>query len=167
MAENIQDSPVENNDDDTREFNGNTNSNNNASSQPNSNPSREKYLWEHVQDFFTTFNDGSARTQTHQRQQPQSPSAAQSSSTSSSGGSNSWKRLGHLMCYDPGVAAYIIFVFFWVVWLPVGIWMLISVRNEQDCDQVADYAQNSVVCGFIYVLLVGITFCCSMIFLKV
>jgi len=122
---------------------------------------RGKYIWEYVNDLFTTTNNGNNRTG---RQQQQWSTA----STSQQGGPNSWKRLGHLMCYDPGVAIYMVVFVVWVVWLPVGISTLVSVDDDEDsCDTVAKYAQGSIICGFVYVVLVGLSFCCSLIFLKV
>eukprot|EP00977_Amphora_coffeiformis_P003383 scaffold630_cov174-Amphora_coffeaeformis.AAC.3 len=103
---------------------------------------RGKYIWEYVNDLFTTTSNGNNRTG---RQQQQWSTA----STSQQGGPNSWKRLGHLMCYDPGVAIYMVVFVVWVVWLPVGISTLVSVDDDEDsCDTVAKYAQGSIICGF-------------------
>lgn len=124
-------------------------------------PGREqgKYIWEYINDLFTTNRNGNQSTQQQQQREP--------SSGSSRGGSNSWKRLSHLMCYDPGVALYMVIFVAWIVWLPIGISTLVSVDEDEDsCDRVAIYAQGSVICGFVYGFLVTVCFCCSFIFLK-
>ena len=71
------------------------------------------------------------------------------------------------MCYDPGVAVYMVLFLVWIVWLPIGISARASADDNPDCDQVADYMQSCTICGFIYIFLVAISFCCSMVFLKV
>ena len=42
----------------------------------------------------------------------------------------------------------------------------IDIEAAEDCDRVSNYVQNCVICGFIYAFLVALSFCCSMVFLK-
>lgn len=120
-----------------------------------------KYLWEYVADLFAP-NDTNISNSNNQPPPPEPPR--------NRGGSNSWKRLGHLMCHDVGVACYMLVFLAWFVWLPVGISAKASSANDdddEDCERVADAVQSCVICGFIYLLLVAASFCCSVVFLKV
>ena len=155
MAENLEDQQGMNAEE--REAYGST-----GGPQQQQQQQRGKYIWDYVNDLFTTTSNGNNNpTQQHQQREP--------SSTSQLGGSNSWKRLGHLMCYDPGVAMYMVVFAVWIVWLPIGISTLVSIDDEDEdsCDQVANYAQGSIICGFVYGVLVALSFCCSLVFLKV
>lgn len=126
-------------------------------------PPRGKLIWEYINDLFTTT--------THPQQRNDAP-PPMSPQQERRGGANSWKRLAHLMCYDPVVAIYMVVFLFWVAWLPVGISTLVSNdddnNNDDDgCGRVLDHARGSVICGFVYCLLVASSFCCSFLFLRV
>lgn len=153
-----------------------TNFNNPSPSQQHQQqPPRGKYIWEHVQDFISSFPlSGSSQQQRNHQQQQQQQSTTpppQSAAQEQQGGSNSWKRLGHLMCYDVGVAIYMIVFIAWIIWLPIGISTLVSMDEEaeddEDCDRLAKYSQGAIICGFVYGVMVALSFCCSLIFLKI
>ena len=131
-----------------------------SSSSPPQGGSGGKYLWEYVADLFAPNNNNN-----NSNNQPPPPLPEPSRNR---GGSNSWKRLGHLMCHDVGVAFYMLVFLAWLVWLPVGISAKASAKDDdEDCERVADAVQSCVICGFIYLLLVAASFCCSVVFLKV
>ena len=154
MAENLEDAPPQQQDNTSNNATYSTTQAQNGSS---SSSPRGKYIWEYVQDLFTTNNDNN--------NQPAPPP----SQNAHRGGSNSWKRFGHLMCYDPGVALYMVLFLAWIIWIPVGISARVSADDDddEDCERIADYVQNCIICGFIYGILVAMSFCCSMVFLKV
>merc|ERR1712194_25693 len=65
--------------------------------------------------------------------------------------SRSTSRVKEILCYDPFVAVYIIIGLFYMVWQTVGI-------ARVDCDEVLP----SLVCGFLFISLGGMTFACSL-----
>lgn len=74
-------------------------------------------------------------------------------------------------CYDVGVAVYMIVFLLWIVWLPLGISTLVSVDEQDkdddaDCQQVANFTRNSIICGFVYGFVVAMSFGCSLICLR-
>lgn len=82
---------------------------------------------------------------------------------------NSYQRLKQVLCYDVGVAIYIIAALFWCVWQTVGTSKAINGdnnSNEELCDDVDQWITNAIVCGFLYMMLVCLAFCCSLLCLR-
>jgi hypothetical protein len=78
--------------------------------------------------------------------------------------SNSWGRIHHIMCYDKGVALYIIVVIAWIFYLTVGIAKFLT--QEGGCGEVSNRMLVSVFSGWIYMSIVGCAFLCSMCCMK-
>lgn len=76
-------------------------------------------------------------------------------------------RIKHVLCYDGGVAIYIIFAIVWMVWQSIGLSRLLAF-NSGGCggQAVASKLVTSLVCGYIYMSLVGIGFFCSLCCLR-
>jgi len=81
--------------------------------------------------------------------------------------SNSLGRIKHVLCYDGGVAIYIILAIVWMVWLAMGLGRLTGF-NAGACggSAVAGKLFTSLICGYIYLSLVGIGFLCSLCCLR-
>jgi hypothetical protein len=88
------------------------------------------------------------------------------------GKSNSIQRLKQVLCYDIGVALYILVVIFWFVWQSYGIsQVLFAPRNEYSndseiCESVGTWVILSIMCGFLYIMLVCVAFACSFLCLR-
>lgn len=80
---------------------------------------------------------------------------------------NSMARIKHVLCYDGGVAIYIILAIVWMVWQGIGFGRLMSF-NAGNCggNTVASKLVTSLLCGYIYMSLVGIGFLCSLCCLR-
>lgn len=92
-------------------------------------------------------------------------------SSSSSGRGNSIQRLGQVMCYDAGVAVYIIVFCAWMVWQSIGMSKVLfgggdGGDDEDVCEQVEKWVVHSVVCGVLYLMLVCCAFGCSALCLR-
>ena len=74
---------------------------------------------------------------------------------------NSWGRVKHVMCYDKGVALYIILAIVWIIYQTMGVSKYFS-HDEENCGQVGDRMLTSVFCGWFYMSFVGFAFLCSM-----
>jgi hypothetical protein len=89
------------------------------------------------------------------------------------GKSNSIQRLKQVLCYDVGVALYILVIIFWFVWQSYGIsQVLFAPRNDdydnsaEICDSVGTWVILSIMCGFLYIMLVCVAFACSFLCLR-
>ena len=86
------------------------------------------------------------------------------------GPSNSFHRLGHVLCYDPGAAIYFLVVVLWVIWQSVGVTVAISLASNDDdgdeCTNVRQWIVYSTMCGFLYMMLVFFAFGCSLLCLR-
>jgi hypothetical protein len=90
------------------------------------------------------------------------------------GPSNSFHRLGHVLCYDPGVALYFFIAMLWVIWQSVGVTVAISLAgningDEYDgdqCSNIKGWIVLSTACGFLYMMLVFFAFGCSLFCLR-
>mmetsp|Transcript_8127 Transcript_8127/g.18853 ORF Transcript_8127/g.18853 Transcript_8127/m.18853 type:complete len:255 (+) Transcript_8127:54-818(+) len=80
--------------------------------------------------------------------------------TSNSTPSSSWGRLRHVLCFDKGVALYILVAIVWMVWQTMGLSRYIGL--DGGCDDIRGRILSSVLCGWLYVSLVGIAFLCSL-----
>jgi hypothetical protein len=76
-------------------------------------------------------------------------------------------RIKDVLCHDCGVAVYIVLGIFWIIWQSMGIGKLLTF-NSGDCGggEVADLLVTCLVCGYVYMSLVGVGFCCSLVCLR-
>ena len=74
------------------------------------------------------------------------------------GHANSTKRLTQVLCYDPGVAVYLLICLLWVCWQMYGY----SQIGAPGCSHIT----SSLLCGMIYGMLVCCTFACSLLCLR-
>lgn len=84
----------------------------------------------------------------------------------STGASNSMTRIKYVLCYDPLVAIYMIIFFVWVVWQSIGTSRAFKLGGLAYCGTVSDWTMVSVICGYLYMGLVGIAFLCSLCCLR-
>ena len=86
------------------------------------------------------------------------------------GDAYSWQRLQQVLCYDMVVAVYIIGAIFWLIWQSVGVSQAIQndggPGNENLCDSIQRWNGFSIMCGFIYCMLVCVAFSCSLLCLR-
>mmetsp|Transcript_30282 Transcript_30282/g.54835 ORF Transcript_30282/g.54835 Transcript_30282/m.54835 type:complete len:231 (-) Transcript_30282:173-865(-) len=74
--------------------------------------------------------------------------------------SKSLSRVKDILCYDPIVALYIIVGIFYVVWQTMGLGRS---SLTTDCGGGLDqYLFHSLICGFLFISLGGMTFACSL-----
>ena len=80
---------------------------------------------------------------------------------------SSMRRLKHVMCYDAGVAIYILVFVFWMFWQTAGLKSAMSMNEEDEsCDQVGQWVVWSMICGFLYMMMVCVAFACSLLCLR-
>ena len=86
------------------------------------------------------------------------------------GSANSWSRMCHIISYDAGVALYLIVFIVWVCWQSSGVSKVITGAiadgGGDGCGQIQKWMVNSVILGWIYMMLVCTSFCCSLICLR-
>ena len=85
------------------------------------------------------------------------------------GEANSFQRLKQVFCYDIGVAVYILAVVFWFIWQSIGISQVLFGNEKGDnylCENIEKRTILSILCGFLYIMLVFVTFACSLVCLK-
>lgn len=87
------------------------------------------------------------------------------------GSPNSFLRLGHVLCFDYGVAVYIVVAIFWMIWQSVGFSRLVfggahGANESADCQQVNQWAVHSIILGFCYMMMVCVAFACSLCCLR-
>jgi len=80
------------------------------------------------------------------------------------GGPNSFKRVKHVLCYDKGMAIYILVFLSWIVWMGIGVSRRLS--NGGDCYEMIGYMNTTIACGYVWMSLVGVAFCCSLLCLR-
>jgi hypothetical protein len=95
---------------------------------------------------------------------------------SSATAANSVQRLGQVMCYDAGVAVYIIICCAWMVWQSIGVSTVLfggsSSSDDNDdggdeiCGEAGKWMVYSIICGFLYLMLVCFAFGCSILCLR-
>lgn len=74
--------------------------------------------------------------------------------------SKSMARVKDILCYDPIVAVYIIVGIFYMVWQTMGFGRS---QLANDCGGgLDDYLSHSLICGFLFIMLGGMTFACSL-----
>jgi len=70
----------------------------------------------------------------------------------------SMARVKDVLCYDPVIAIYIIIGIFFMIWQSVGI----NRRLAADCGgSLQEYLSNSLLCGWLFIMVGGMTFGCS------
>jgi hypothetical protein len=84
------------------------------------------------------------------------------------GRSNSVPRLVQVLCYDIGVAVYIVVFVAWMIWIAIGSSHIFGNVGIDDweghvCGKAGKWVRNSVILGWIYMWLVCCSFCCSLI----
>jgi hypothetical protein len=84
------------------------------------------------------------------------------------GGSNSFQRVKHVLCYDKGMAVYILLVIFWMCWITVGISRRLFVEdaNNDACSELIPYMNITISCGYVWMTMVGVAFCCSFLCMR-
>lgn len=83
------------------------------------------------------------------------------------GEANSFQRIKHVLCYDKGMAIYILIFFTWIFWMVTGVTKrLFFDGDEEDCDEMLGYMNFSIACGYVYMSMVGVAFCCSLVCLR-
>mmetsp|Transcript_6996 Transcript_6996/g.14887 ORF Transcript_6996/g.14887 Transcript_6996/m.14887 type:complete len:243 (+) Transcript_6996:218-946(+) len=85
------------------------------------------------------------------------------------GGANSFKRIKHVLCYDKGMAIYIMVFLSWVVWMAIGVSRRLffdDFNDNGDCDEMLHYMNASIAIGYVWMAIVGMTFCCSLLCLN-
>ena len=70
------------------------------------------------------------------------------------------ERVKDVLCYDPLVALYIVIGIFYMVWQAMGAG---RTGSASDCGEAMDDAlTRSLICGFLFIMLGGMTFACSL-----
>ena len=83
------------------------------------------------------------------------------------GAANSIKRAKHVLCYDKGMAIYILLIVFWIVWICVGINRRFSVDDgNASCYELIQYMNITITCGYVWMTMAGLAFCCSFLCLR-
>jgi hypothetical protein len=129
-------------------------------------PWEGKSIWEIIQDMLTPGREDPATRRQSRRTAPSSSSS--SAQRHRHGDANTWKRLRHMLCYDVGVALYMILWVFWLVWLSIGSPTIYTHNNDDDadCEDLEGWARWAVICGYTYLAVVVFAFACSFVFLK-
>lgn len=82
---------------------------------------------------------------------------------------SSWGRIKNVLCYDKGVALYIVVGVCWIVWQTVGVNKHFALaggggggENGEDCGTANQQFTTSLFCGWLFMGLGGMGFFCSM-----
>jgi hypothetical protein len=77
-------------------------------------------------------------------------------------------RLSRVLCYDAGVAIYILAALAWVAWQTLGMAMIFRVGGDfsNDVCHVKRRIFLSLTCSWLYAMLVSVTFASSFLFLR-
>jgi hypothetical protein len=81
------------------------------------------------------------------------------------GKAGSMNRITHLMCYDKGMALYLIAVIGFVIWQSLGIKEIFALANDT-CNLRINVV-NSLICAYIFLALAAVSFVCSVCCMKV
>ena len=74
--------------------------------------------------------------------------------------SRSMGRVREILCYDPVVAVYILVGIFYMVWQTMGLG---RTRLAAGCEGgLDDYLTQSIICGFLFITMGGMSFACSL-----
>eukprot|EP00547_Thalassionema_nitzschioides_P004612 CAMPEP_0194211284 /NCGR_PEP_ID=MMETSP0156-20130528/9902_1 /TAXON_ID=33649 /ORGANISM="Thalassionema nitzschioides, Strain L26-B" /LENGTH=236 /DNA_ID=CAMNT_0038938793 /DNA_START=65 /DNA_END=772 /DNA_ORIENTATION=- len=70
-------------------------------------------------------------------------------------------RIKDVLCYDKGVALYIVITVVWIFWQCQGLNVYFK-HDQENCADVASGMLTSLFCGWFFASLVGIAFLCSL-----
>ena len=83
------------------------------------------------------------------------------------GRAGSVQRMSHVLCYDPGVAIYILIALGWLLWQTIGMSHVFANmdNDEAEADQCNTqmWTMVSITMGVLYAMLVCCTFACSLL----
>jgi hypothetical protein len=87
------------------------------------------------------------------------------------GAANSFQRLSRVLCYDPGVALYIVAAVVWLLWLTVGMSKVFVIGENGNgdnalCESTHKWILMSLTCATVYCSLVCFAFSCSLICMR-
>jgi hypothetical protein len=82
------------------------------------------------------------------------------------GAPNSYQRLSQVLCYDMGVALYIVIVVVWIFWQSGGVLKLFGGIGDENCNRVENWMMFSVTLGFLWMTVVCCAFGCSLLCLR-
>ncbi|VEU38641.1 unnamed protein product [Pseudo-nitzschia multistriata] len=85
------------------------------------------------------------------------------------GGANSFKRIKYVLCYDKGMAVYIVIFLTWVVWMGIGVSRRLfsgDANDDYECDEMLHFMNLAIAVGYVWMGLVGTAFCCSLCCLR-
>lgn len=83
------------------------------------------------------------------------------------GGPNSINRVKHVLCFDKGMAVYILIILVWLVWVCIGINRRFGMDdNNEACYELGSSMNIVIMCGYIWMTMVGVAFCCSFLCLR-
>ena len=74
---------------------------------------------------------------------------------------SSWGRIKHVLCYDCGVALYIIIGVAWMCWMTVGISRYVAV-DHSTCSSIGGRFLTSMICGYFFMSMGAFAFACSL-----
>jgi len=74
---------------------------------------------------------------------------------------SSWARIKHVLCYDCGVALYIIMIVVWMCWMATGVTRYLNV-DQGTCSDIASRLLTSMICGYFFMSLGAFAFMCSL-----
>jgi hypothetical protein len=78
-----------------------------------------------------------------------------------------FNRIKHVLCYDTGMALYILVIIVWVVWLGIGVTRrFVFDDGNEVCDELVGYLNITIICGYMWATLVAFAFCCSLLCLN-
>mmetsp|Transcript_20480 Transcript_20480/g.42179 ORF Transcript_20480/g.42179 Transcript_20480/m.42179 type:complete len:227 (+) Transcript_20480:77-757(+) len=80
------------------------------------------------------------------------------------GGANSFQRIKHVLCYDKGMAIYILVFLIWICWTGMGV--VRRLQEGDNCYEMTSHMTTTIVCGYVWMSLVGAAFCCSLLCLR-
>ena len=78
----------------------------------------------------------------------------------------SWARIKHVLCFDKGVAVYILVAIGWMVWQVMGFGKFVAMQGSGCSMNLSALLITSLMCGWAYISLVGLAFLCSMCCMK-
>lgn len=74
---------------------------------------------------------------------------------------SSWGRIKHVLCYDCGVALYIIMGVAWFCWMTIGISRYVAVDHDA-CNSIGGRFLTCMICGYFFMSLGAFAFACSL-----
>eukprot|EP00529_Nitzschia_sp_RCC80_P028381 CAMPEP_0113447436 /NCGR_PEP_ID=MMETSP0014_2-20120614/4233_1 /TAXON_ID=2857 /ORGANISM="Nitzschia sp." /LENGTH=267 /DNA_ID=CAMNT_0000338583 /DNA_START=206 /DNA_END=1006 /DNA_ORIENTATION=- /assembly_acc=CAM_ASM_000159 len=63
----------------------------------------------------------------------------------------SFGRVKHVLCYDHGMALYIVVIIVWAIWLAVGLTRRFDFDfGNEVCDELVGYLNVTIICGYLW-----------------